>query len=145
MHALLQLNASATSARGCAEHLSDPLRASSQPDTCHVSSFCFQASAMEAIAGLSLAANILQVVDSTKKVLSSVNQIRQSGSTVQISDIELLVADFTALNERITSWARPNPASSGPLARDSQVRYLDRSARSRHQSYMSIGTRGSGC
>ncbi|KAI4617906.1 hypothetical protein J4E83_006238 [Alternaria metachromatica] len=76
---------------------------------------------MEAIAGLSLAANILQVVDSTKKVLSSVNQIRQSGSTVQNSEIGRLVADFTALNERITLWARPNPASSGPLAQDSQA------------------------
>jgi len=77
---------------------------------------------MEAIAGLSLAANILQVIDFTATVLSTGNQIRQSGSTVQNSELERVVEDFTALNERITSWARPNPASSGPLAQDSQVR-----------------------
>ncbi|KAI4631838.1 uncharacterized protein J4E87_002544 [Alternaria ethzedia] len=76
---------------------------------------------MEAIAGLSLAANILQVIDFTAKVLSTGNQLRQSGSTVQNSELERVVEDFTALNERITSWARPNPASSGPLAQDSQA------------------------
>ncbi|KAI4921490.1 hypothetical protein J4E85_008835 [Alternaria conjuncta] len=76
---------------------------------------------MEAIAGLSLAANILQVIDFTSKVLSTGNQIRQSGSTVQNLDLERVVEDFTALNERITSCARPNPASSGPLAQDSQA------------------------
>ena len=77
---------------------------------------------MEAIAGLSLAANILQVIDFTVTVLSTGNQIRQSGSTIQNSELERVVEDFTALNERITLWARPNPASSGPLAQDSQVR-----------------------
>ncbi|KAI4701438.1 hypothetical protein J4E81_003178 [Alternaria sp. BMP 2799] len=76
---------------------------------------------MEAIAGLSLAANILQVIDFTAKVLSTGNQIRQSGSTIQNSELERVVEDFTTLNERITSWARPNPASSGPLAQDSQA------------------------
>jgi hypothetical protein len=77
---------------------------------------------MEAIAGLSLAANILQLVDFTAKVLSTGNQIRMSGSTAQNSELELVARDFTALNERITLWARPNPASSDPLAKDSQVR-----------------------
>ena len=76
---------------------------------------------MEAIAGLSLAANILQIVDFTAKVLSIGNQIRLSGSTVQNSELELVVRDFTVLNKRITSWARPNPASSDPLAKDRQV------------------------
>jgi hypothetical protein len=77
---------------------------------------------MEAIAGLSLAANILQVVDFTAKVLSTGNQIRQSGSTVQNSELELVVRDYTALKERIISWARPNPANSDPLAKDKPVR-----------------------
>jgi hypothetical protein len=79
---------------------------------------------MEAIAGLSLAANILQIVDFTAKVLSTGNQIRLSGSTVQNSELEVVVLDFTALHERITSWARPNPAGWGPLAKDSQVCYV---------------------
>ena len=76
---------------------------------------------MEAIAGLSLAANILQIVDFTAKVLSTGNQIRQAGSTIQNAELDLVVRDFTALNERLKSWVRPNPASSGPLAKDSQV------------------------
>lgn len=77
---------------------------------------------METIAGPSLAANILQIVDFTAKVLSTGNQIRVLGSTVEISELELVVRDLTALNERITSWARPNLASPGPLAKDRQVR-----------------------
>jgi hypothetical protein len=76
---------------------------------------------MEAIAGLSLAANILQIVDFTAKVLSTGNQIRLSGSTVQNSELELVVNDFTTLNERITLWTRPDPANLGPLAKDVQV------------------------
>jgi hypothetical protein len=76
---------------------------------------------MEAIAGLSLAANILQIVDFTAKVLSTGNQIRQSGSTVQNAELERVVDDLTGLNGRIALWARPDPASSGPLAKDSQV------------------------
>jgi hypothetical protein len=76
---------------------------------------------MEAIAGLSLAANILQIVDFTAKVLSTGNQIRLSGSTVENYELGLVVRDFTALNERIASWTRPDPASYGPLAKDSQV------------------------
>jgi hypothetical protein len=42
---------------------------------------------MEAIAGLSLAANILQIVNFTAKVLSTGNQIRLSGSTEQNSEL----------------------------------------------------------
>ena len=80
---------------------------------------------MEAIAGLSLAANILQLIDFTAKVLSTGNQIRQAGSTVQNSELERVVGDVTILNERVTSWARPNPASSGPLAQNSQVRWIE--------------------
>lgn len=101
---------------------------------------------MEAIAGLSLAANMIQLIDFTAKVLSTGNQIRQSDSTVQNAELERVVEDFTALNERMTLWARPNPASSGPLAQDSQVgQTCTRSTRPRHQPYISIGTRGSGC
>lgn len=76
---------------------------------------------MEAIAGLSLAANILQIVDFTAKVVSTGNEICRSGSTVQNSEFGLVARDLTALNERITSWSRPNPTSSDPLAKDREV------------------------
>lgn len=81
------------------------------------------AGVMEAIAGLSLAANILQVVDFTAKILSTGNQIRLSGSTVENSELDLVVRDLKALSECTTSWARPDPANLGPLAKDSQVRW----------------------
>jgi hypothetical protein len=76
---------------------------------------------VEAIAGLSLAANILQIVDFTAKVLSTGNQIRLSGSTEQNSELKLVVLDLIALSERIRPRAGPNTASSGPLAKDEQV------------------------
>jgi hypothetical protein len=76
---------------------------------------------MEAVAGLSLAANILQIMDFTATVLSTGNQIRLSGSTVENSELDLVARDFMALNERIVSCARPNPASQDTLAKDSQV------------------------
>jgi hypothetical protein len=76
---------------------------------------------MEAVAGLSLAANILQVVDFAAKLLSTGHQIYEAGSTVQNSELELVISDFTALNDRLRSWTRPDPAASGPLAKDSQV------------------------
>lgn len=79
---------------------------------------------MEAIAGLSLAANILQVVDFTTKIFSTANEFRKAGSTVQNHELEVVVRDLTALNERTKLWARPNPASSGPLEKDSQVRWI---------------------
>jgi hypothetical protein len=93
-----------------------------QPDTFVPHSYRIQVVVMEAIAGLSLAANILQVIDFTTKVLSTTNEFREAGSTVQYNELEVVVQDLTALNERTKSWARPNLASSGPLAKDSQVR-----------------------
>lgn len=106
----------------CAEHLSTPQDLDLQPDTFVSHFYRIQVVVMEAIAGLSLAANILQVVDFTTKVLSTANEFRKAGSTVQNHELEVVVQDLTALNERTKSWARPNPASSGPLAKDSQVR-----------------------
>jgi hypothetical protein len=76
---------------------------------------------MEAIAGLSLAANILQVVDFTTKVLLNGHQIYKTGSVVQNRELELVTNDFVELNDRLKSWARPDPATSGPLSKDSQV------------------------
>ncbi|KAF9697426.1 hypothetical protein EKO04_004561 [Ascochyta lentis] len=76
---------------------------------------------MEAIAGLSLAANILQVVEFTANVLSAGRQISQAGSTVQNSELGVVVTDFTALNDRVKIWARPDPAALGPLAENGQA------------------------
>jgi hypothetical protein len=79
---------------------------------------------MEAIAGLSLAANILQVIDFTANVLLAGHQIHKSGSTAQNAELELVTKDFVELNDRLKSWARPEAASSGPLEKDSQVHVL---------------------
>lgn len=76
---------------------------------------------MEAIAGLSLAANILQVVDLSAKLLSKGREIQQAGSTIQNSELEAVTTDFAALNGKLKSWARPDPAKLGPLARENQV------------------------
>jgi hypothetical protein len=82
----------------------------------------FQAVAMEAIAGLSLAANILQVIDFSAKVLLAGHQIHKTGSTAQNAELELVTNDFVELNDRLRSWIRPDAATSGPLEKDSQVR-----------------------
>jgi hypothetical protein len=80
---------------------------------------------MEAVAGLSLAANVLQVVDFASKLLSTGQQIYQAGSTVQNFELEVVVKDFEVLNKRLQSWSRPDPAVFGPLSDDDQVR-MDR-------------------
>lgn len=79
---------------------------------------------MESLAALGLAANILQVVDFTANLLSTGKEIYQRGSTVQNSELEVVVKDLTSLNDPLKSWARPNPDALGPLARESQVRKL---------------------
>ncbi|KAG9199650.1 hypothetical protein G6514_008311 [Epicoccum nigrum] len=76
---------------------------------------------MEAIAGLSLAANILQIVELAAKLLSKGREIQQAGSTIQNSEIETITTDFTALSAKLRSWARPDPAKLGPLAHEDQV------------------------
>ena len=76
---------------------------------------------MEAIAGLSLAANILQVVELSAKLLSKGREIQQAGSTIQNSELEAVTTDFAALSGKLKSWARPDPAQLGPLARENQV------------------------
>jgi hypothetical protein len=77
---------------------------------------------MEAIAGLSLAANILQVIDFTVNVLLAGQQIHKTGSTAQNAELELVTNDFVELNNRLKSWTRPDTATYGPLEKDSQVR-----------------------
>jgi hypothetical protein len=76
---------------------------------------------MEAIAGLSLAANILQVVELSAKLLSKGREIQQAGSTIQNSEIKTITTDFAALSEKLRLCARPDPAKLGPLAHESQV------------------------
>jgi hypothetical protein len=76
---------------------------------------------MEAIAGLSLAATILQVVDFTAKLLSKGREIQQAGSTIQNSELETITTDFAALSKKLESWARPDPTTLGPLAQENLV------------------------
>jgi hypothetical protein len=77
---------------------------------------------MEAVAAFGLAANVLQVVDFAQKLLSADHQIYQAGSTVEHDEIEVAVKDFTVLNKRLKTWARPDASALGPLTEDGQVR-----------------------
>jgi hypothetical protein len=77
---------------------------------------------MEAVAGLSLAASILQVVDFTTNVIRTGHQIYNTGSTVRNQDLALVANSFSELNDQLRLLARPDPASSGPLAKKNQVR-----------------------
>lgn len=76
---------------------------------------------MDAIAGLSLAANILQLVELSGKLLSKGREIQQAGSTIQNSELETVAADVVALSTKLRSWTRPAPIQSGPLAQQDQV------------------------
>jgi hypothetical protein len=73
---------------------------------------------MEAIAGLSLAANIFQVIDFTANVLLAGHQIHKTGTTTQNAELELVTNDFVELNDRLKSWACLDATTSGPLEKD---------------------------
>jgi hypothetical protein len=76
---------------------------------------------MEAVAAFGLAANILQVVEFAYKILSTGDQIYQAGSTLQNSELEVAVRDFTVLNSRLKSWVRPGSDFLGSLEEEGQV------------------------
>jgi hypothetical protein len=76
---------------------------------------------MEAIAELSLAANILQVVELSAKLLSKGREIQRAGSTIQNSELEAVTTDFAALSGKLRLCARPDPAKLGPLAHENKV------------------------
>jgi hypothetical protein len=77
---------------------------------------------MEALAGLGLAANILQVIDFSSTLLSVGHQVYQKGSSIQNEELELVINDFNAQNDQLKSWARPDPATLGPLEKSGQVK-----------------------
>jgi hypothetical protein len=52
---------------------------------------------MSTMEGSSIAANILQVVNTAAQLLSTGHQIYQAGVTLQISDLEHVTSDFQAL------------------------------------------------
>lgn len=79
---------------------------------------------MEGVAALSLAANILQIIDLARKLLSTGSEIYQAGTTVENGELEILTKDLSLLNSRLRSWARPSPDTQGPLAEDDQVRMV---------------------
>jgi hypothetical protein len=80
---------------------------------------------MEAVAGLSLAANIFQVVDFAGKILNTGQQVYQAGSTVENAELEVIVKDFEVFIRRLQSCARPDPHVLGPLPDDDQVRLVE--------------------
>ena len=77
---------------------------------------------MEALAGFGLAANILQVIDFSSRLLSAGHQIYQKGSTIQNAELKIAISDFKAQNNQLKSWVPPDPATLGPLEKSGQVR-----------------------
>lgn len=58
---------------------------------------------MEAAAAFSFAANILQVVELSSKLLSAGHQVYQVGTTLRNAELEIAVNDFALLNNRLES------------------------------------------
>ncbi|KAH7075973.1 hypothetical protein BKA63DRAFT_566014 [Paraphoma chrysanthemicola] len=69
---------------------------------------------MEGLAALSIAANIIQVVEFGQNLLRIGGQVYQSGSTLQNSDLEVVLKDFELVTSRLAVWASPNPGVPGP-------------------------------
>jgi hypothetical protein len=80
---------------------------------------------MEGVAAFGLAANILQVIEMIQKLLSTGQQIYQAGATVQNTELEVVLKDFTVLNNRLHSSIRPAPDVLGPITADGQVGTTD--------------------
>lgn len=76
---------------------------------------------MEAIAGLSLAANILQVVDFSASLLSSANEIRKNGSTARNSELNSVTVDLRNLNEDMMRSCGPGDGVAGPYSKEDLV------------------------
>jgi hypothetical protein len=98
---------------------------------------------MEALAGLGLAANILQVIDFSSKLLSVGHQVYQKGSSIQNEELELVINDFNAQNNQLKSWARPDPATLGPLEKSGQVKTTLPAMRNAMSANNQSGSRGS--
>lgn len=89
---------------------------------------------MESIEALSLAVNVLQVVDCAGKLLSTGYEIYQAGTTVELSELDILIKDFTLMNTRLRSCLRP-PNTQGPLPEGDQVRVLCTKLSTRSDSF----------
>jgi hypothetical protein len=98
---------------------------------------------MEALAGLGLAANILQVIDFSSTLLSVGHQVYQKGSSIQNEELELVINDFNAQNDQLKSWARPDPATLGPLQKSGQVKTILVAMRDAVPANNQSGSRGS--
>jgi hypothetical protein len=79
---------------------------------------------MEGIAAFGLAANILQMVELGNKLLSTGQEIYQAGTTVQNSELEVVLKDLTVLNTGLQSQGGLVPHSSKPIAADEHVRCI---------------------
>jgi hypothetical protein len=81
----------------------------------------YKTPAMEALAAFGVAANVLQIVDFSVKLLSTGHQVLQTGSTVNNSELEVVAKDLRALSENIKRTVRPTPTIMGCLSNDDQV------------------------
>ncbi|KAF2830265.1 hypothetical protein CC86DRAFT_403565 [Ophiobolus disseminans] len=77
---------------------------------------------MEAIAAFGLAANVIQIIDVSKKLRSTSYEICQDGSTTQNSELETVVKDLVKLNDRAKSWSRHDSNARCPIKEDEEAR-----------------------
>ncbi len=74
---------------------------------------------MEALAALSIVANVFQVIDFSMNVLSTANELRKAGTTKDQSDISMVVDDLKTLNSKLKhssqAIASPNNLSQDQL------------------------------
>ena len=61
---------------------------------------------MESIAALSLAANVIQIVDFAQKILSAGRQIHRAGSTLQNAEVEVVLLGSALAVELVTGWVK---------------------------------------
>ena len=76
---------------------------------------------MEGVAALSVAANVIQVVSFTHKVLSAVSETYKTGHLSNNAGLEQIALDLKAANESLQQKLNENSGSS--LSRDNQVRH----------------------
>lgn len=92
---------------------------------------------MEALAAFGVAANVLQIVDFSVRLLSTGHQIFLAGSTVKNSELEVVAKDLKALSENIKRTVRPAPSIMGCLSKDDQVNtpFQDQSLETQYNVY----------
>jgi hypothetical protein len=76
---------------------------------------------MDPLTAFSLAAGIIQIVQLSSSVVSTAQEICQSGSTEQNIQTELITEDFKMWNSRLKTWNPPDMQNFTPLSEADQV------------------------